>query len=139
MTPKDRGRALLRPSVAPPLGGNGKGLLTASVRRTAGTCVLVAAVMALGACTTPGSPVPESSWWSPTPGESWQVQLADGLDTEVDAQIYDVDSNDTSSKDLETARRQGAHLVCYFNAGAWEQWREDATGFENALLGNELE
>ncbi|GAA5225593.1 endo alpha-1,4 polygalactosaminidase [Paeniglutamicibacter antarcticus] len=100
--------------------------------------MLVAALLAFTACSSGGAVDPESTWWSPEQGQSWQMQLAGGLDTDVEAQIYDVDSIDTSLKDLEEAHGKGAHLVCYFNAGAWEEWRGDATGFDQVLLGNEL-
>lgn len=117
------------------------------VRRMAAAGVVTAALVALSACApdapqlqpTPGPSSQGATWWSPQLGESWQVQLAEGLDTEVHAQIYDVDGVDTPSRALEKARSEGAHLVCYFNAGAWEDWREDADGFGPALLGQELE
>lgn len=69
----------------------------------------------------------------------WQVQLSRGLDTDVPAGIYDVDGVDTAPEQLARTKQRGARLVCYFNAGAWEPWRDDATDFAPELLGDPLE
>ncbi|MDJ0313679.1 endo alpha-1,4 polygalactosaminidase [Arthrobacter sp. H35-D1] len=99
----------------------------------------VAAAMSLAAC-APATPSPATAdWWTPQHGQSWQVQLSDALDTSVNADIYDVDGVDTAAPALRKLKDTGAHLVCYFNAGGWEEWREDAALFDPPLLGLDLD
>lgn len=78
-------------------------------------------------------------WWTPELDQTWQVQLSSGLDASVLADIYDVDGVDTPQRDLDTAKDRGAHLVCYVNGGAWEEWRADAAQFPRDILGNDME
>ena len=99
----------------------------------------VAAGMSLAAC-APATPSPATAdWWTPQHGQSWQVQLSDSLDTGVNADIYDVDGVDTAAPALRKLKDTGAYLVCYFNAGGWEDWREDAALFGPPLLGLDLD
>lgn len=109
------------------------------IRGVAAAAGAVAAAMILGACTPQGGTSTTADWWAPQQGQSWQVQLSGGLDTSVNADIYDVDGIDTATPALRELKDGGAHLVCYFNAGAWEKWRDDAGSFAPSLLGTGLD
>src|SRR5512142_1630416 len=66
---------------------------------------------------------------------SWQWQLDGRLDTSVRARVYDVDGFDTSRATVARLHRAGRYVVCYVDAGTWENWRPDAARFPRALLG----
>ncbi|MCC6900216.1 MAG: endo alpha-1,4 polygalactosaminidase [Polyangiaceae bacterium] len=70
--------------------------------------------------------------WSPAPGTTWQWQLSGGVDTGVDASMFDIDLFDVGATTIETLHAQGRTVVCYFSAGSRESWRSDAGQFANA-------
>ncbi|MDO8212484.1 endo alpha-1,4 polygalactosaminidase [Conexibacter sp. CPCC 206217] len=71
----------------------------------------------------------------PPPHASWQWQLDGRLDASVPARVYDVDGFDTSAAAVARLHRDGRYVVCYFSAGAWENWRPDRDRFPAATLG----
>lgn len=73
--------------------------------------------------------------WKPSPGLSWQWQLTGSADTSVDAQMYDLDMFDTPNSVISGLKSDGRAVICYFSAGAWEEWRPDASDFDPSLLG----
>ena len=80
------------------------------------------------------------SVWSPPPGTSWQIQYAGlPIDTSVDAEMFDVDLYDTPQATVDELKGMGRIVVCYFSAGSWEDWRDDAGLFPQEALGNDLE
>jgi hypothetical protein len=78
-------------------------------------------------------------WWSPAKGTSWQIQFTDALDTSVDADVFDIDGADQTAEAVSTLHARGAKVICYFNAGSWEDWRSDADGFPSSVKGKALE
>jgi hypothetical protein len=74
--------------------------------------------------------------WSPTPGMSWQWQLTGTIDQSVSAQMFDVDLFDTAAETVASLHAGGHPVVCYVNAGAFEDWRPDAALFPAATKGN---
>jgi hypothetical protein len=81
-------------------------------------------------------PVASPAAWKPTAGLSWQLQYVHGLDTRVDADVYKVDLFDTQPATVAALRKNNKRVVCYVNAGAWEDWRPDAKRFPDAALGS---
>jgi len=81
----------------------------------------------------------EAEWWQPVPGTSWQWQLTGEIDTSVDVQMYDVDLYFVSKDVIDKLHNQGRIVICYFSAGSWENWRDDAADFPEAVIGNPLE
>ena len=57
----------------------------------------------------------------------------------MDVAIYNVDGLDVAAEDLAALRRAGRRVVCYINAGAWEEWRGDAASFPPAVIGRDYE
>jgi hypothetical protein len=84
-------------------------------------------------------PSPAAGWWRPAPGLTWQWQLSGTLDRSVDAQVYDVDADDTSAADVAALHAAGRKVICYVNAGAYEDWRPDARRFPPGVVGRQLE
>ena len=75
--------------------------------------------------------------WIPAAGSTYQIQYGgNALDTSVNAQIYDVDVFDTAASTVSNLHKQGRKVVCYVDAGTWENWRPDAKTFPKSVLGN---
>ena len=53
--------------------------------------------------------------------------------------MYDIDLFDTSEALVTELHRQGRKVVCYMNAGGWEDWRPDADQFPRAVIGSNLD
>ncbi len=78
--------------------------------------------------------------WVPPAGTTWQWQLSGyPVDTSVDVAVYDVDLFDTDEADLTTLRGAGRRIICYFSAGSFEDWRDDAGAFDAADIGQPLD
>ncbi len=86
---------------------------------------------------TPGTPVASTGTWQPAPGTSWQWQLTEDIDASLDVEMYDVDLYNVT--DTELAALAGKVIICYFSAGSWEDWRDDADDFPPESLGKTLE
>jgi hypothetical protein len=79
-------------------------------------------------------------WWRPAVGTSWQWQLSGTpIDTTVDAAAYDIDLFDTDASVVADLHAMGRKVICYLDAGSWEDWRDDAASFPASVLGNDYE
>ena len=76
-----------------------------------------------------GAPV-RATGWQPGVGTTWQVQYTGTLDRSVDVDAFDVDLFDTDEATIDLLRANGHHVLCYFSAGSYEDWRPDAASFE---------
>jgi hypothetical protein len=70
---------------------------------------------------------------------TWQLQLSGTLDRRVDAQVFDADGVETSAADVSALHAAGRKVICYVNAGAYENWRPDAGRFPAVVLGKDLD
>jgi len=70
--------------------------------------------------------------------DSWYWQLQGDL-RDYKAKLYDIDLFDTPKETIKSLQKQGKVVICYLNAGAWENWREDADQFKQEDLGNNLD
>lgn len=86
-----------------------------------------------------GDPVDPGDAWSPTPGTSWQWQLSGTIDTTLDVSMYDVDLFDAPDAKLQALQADGRTVICYFSAGSWEDWRDDAGEFPSQAIGAGLD
>lgn len=84
-------------------------------------------------------PTASPVWWQPALGGTWQIQFAGEIDTSIDVEIYDLDLFDTSESVIADLHAHGKRVICYLNAGAWEDWRADAADFPAEVIGNEYE
>ncbi|MGD9368412.1 MAG: endo alpha-1,4 polygalactosaminidase [Desulfobacteraceae bacterium] len=80
-----------------------------------------------------------SGRWVPQLGDTWQWQLQGSVNTSYDVNVYDIDLFDTSPATIQGLHNAGRHVVCYFSAGSYEDWRPDVGGFTSADLGNTLD
>ena len=84
--------------------------------------------------------LPVAGVWSPSPGTSWQWQLNGlPLDRSVEAEMYDIDLFDTDAATVSALHAEGRKVVCYVNAGGWEDWRPDAARFPEGTIGANLD
>ncbi|MGY1608878.1 MULTISPECIES: endo alpha-1,4 polygalactosaminidase [unclassified Geodermatophilus] len=88
-----------------------------------------------GAGDAPGTSTP----WRPAPGTTWQYQLSGALDLSVDADVYDVDWQETTAEQVRQLHDAGRRVICYVNAGAYEEWRPDAGAYPEEVLGRPLD
>jgi endo-alpha-1,4-polygalactosaminidase (GH114 family) len=84
-------------------------------------------------------PPQENTWWTPKQGQSWQIQYTGEIDLDMDADIYNLDLFETPTEDIQALHARGVRVLCYINAGAWEDWRPDRDEFPEGVLGEEYE
>jgi hypothetical protein len=75
--------------------------------------------------------------WRPTVGVTWQWQLMGVIDQSVSAQMFDVDLFGTPMDTVASLHAAGHPVVCYVNAGVFENWRPDAALYPAAVKGND--
>jgi hypothetical protein len=75
----------------------------------------------------------------PAPLTSWQIQLSGTVDTSFDVQLYDLDLFDMPDSAFTDLHGRAIQVVCYFSAGSWENWRDDASAFPKAARGTVLD
>ena len=124
------------------------------------TFLILAAVLLLGcAQSEPATPVPAPATdippnpaaaattvppaegvWRPSLNTSWQWQL-NGLpiDRSFEVEMYDIDLFDNDAATVSALQAQGRKVVCYVNAGGWEDWRPDAARFPEGIIGANLD
>ncbi len=96
-------------------------------------------VLALLFSTTAFAQEGDGHIWQPKPGTCWQWQLNDEVNTSWDVTMYDIDLFDTPQTTIDKLHTDGRIVICYFSAGSWEEWREDARDFPDEVLGEPLE
>ncbi len=79
------------------------------------------------------------SWYQPTAGTTWHWQLQGDLNTSYNVSVYDIDLEDTSEATIAALHAQGKKIICYFSAGSYEDFRDDASAFPAIVLGNPLD
>jgi hypothetical protein len=77
--------------------------------------------------------------WKPAVNTSWQIQLSGTVDTSFDVQMYDIDLYDTSAETISLIKAKGSKVICYFSAGSFEDWRDDASSFPEDSKGAPLD
>ena len=87
------------------------------------------------ATTSAPKPQQQQAPWIPKPGTPWQWQLTNPVDTSVDVPVYDVDSTYTDASTVAALHAKGRKVICYVNAGAWENFRPDKNSFPSTILG----
>lgn len=106
---------------------------------------LALCVLALAGCAGRGDddgPLPESSpsiqgAWRPSPADVWEIQLDGDVALRQGVDVYDVDI-DSEAELVQQMHEAGAKVVCYFDAGGYEDWRDDAASFPAIVLGEAM-
>ncbi|TVY82951.1 hypothetical protein LSUE1_G007915 [Lachnellula suecica] len=71
-----------------------------------------------------------ASYWQPSTGATWQIQLTDSVDLTNPASIFDIDLFDNEAATISALHANNQRVICYFSAGTYEDWRPDATSFQ---------
>lgn len=79
-----------------------------------------------------------NGWWKPTPGTSYEIQLAGALNLTYDVAMYDIDLFDTPASTIAGLQQRGIKVVCYFSAGTYENWRPDKDKYSSNMIGSAL-
>lgn len=91
---------------------------------------------------TPGGNT-NGDWWRPAVETTWHWQLqSDGsgqINVTYDVDAYDLDLFDVPASLIDELHEAGRRVICYFSAGTYEDFREDADEFNEAEIGNVLE
>jgi len=80
-----------------------------------------------------------STWYQPKPGVTWHWQLTGTINESYPVEIYDIDLFDSSAELIARLKQEGKKVICYFSAGSYEEWREDADEFPENVLGRPLQ
>lgn len=98
--------------------------------RSSGSISTPATATAISPTTPPGE------IWRPALQSSWQWQLASTpLAPNLHVQVYDIDGFDRSADVVAQLHAQGTKVICYIDAGTWENWRPDADKFPDSVKG----
>lgn len=82
-----------------------------------------------------------SAYWRPAVGVTWNYQLLDPLTSTSTQgiQVWDIDLFNNDADIITGMQSNGAHVVCYFSAGSYEDWRPDKGAFDETTdLGKPL-
>ncbi len=83
---------------------------------------------------------PASDIWIPALSTTWQWHPNDlPVDLTVDAEMYDIELFDNDASVVAKLHALGRKVVCYVNAGGWEDWRPDASQFPDDVIGEPLD
>ncbi|MEU2432999.1 endo alpha-1,4 polygalactosaminidase [Streptomyces sp. NPDC007861] len=108
--------------------------MTRRIRGALAVALVVLLVLSAG-CSS-GGPAPEEARWRPRPGTPWQWQLDGRADpAAADVPVYDIDGFENSAADVARLHRDGRRVICYINAGAWEDFRPDQARFPASVRG----
>lgn len=83
--------------------------------------------------------VTNPGWWRPGVETTWQWQLQGEVDTRYAVDLYDIDMAESSTQLIAALQADGKKVVCYFSAGSYEEFRDDAGEFAEADLGDPLD
>jgi Glycoside-hydrolase family GH114 len=87
---------------------------------------------------TPSPPPPRacSGRWHPAIDTSWNWVIGNVPKSPFrSVKMYDIDGFDAAAGDVSALHAAGIKVVCYIDAGTWENWRPDANKFPKRLLG----
>lgn len=85
--------------------------------------------------------------WVPEVGAKWEIILSQvfkipkGGATKLDPSVtvYDLDLFENSKNTFSALQKAGKHVICYFSAGSWEDWRDDKDEFPAKDLGKTMD
>ncbi len=88
----------------------------------------------------PATKTPEIEPASPTPARfrspTFNWQLTDyPIDYTLDADYFGLDLFEISASTIAAIHERNAQVICYLNAGAWEEFRPDADEFPDEVIG----
>ena len=101
--------------------------------------VAVLVTVLVGLALWPATTHASTPTWRPTTADRFQIVLAA---TPTAAQrhgsfsVIELDGFETSAAVVASLHQLGKKVVCYMDAGTWENWRPDAKKFPPSVLGS---
>lgn len=107
-----------------------------------------AIALALAACdATPGThatdtpngthtSAPAGAWH---PGMTFHIQYSGDVDLDLPVDVYNLDIDKTTAEQVTELKDRGVKPICYFNAGAFEDFRDDKGRFPREVIGRPLD
>lgn len=83
-------------------------------------------------------PVP-GDWLQPTTADTWQWQIEGALNSGYDVRVYDIDLFENDAAAMAALHAEGRSVICYFSAGTYEEWRDDASDYPDSIIGEPLD
>lgn len=80
-----------------------------------------------------------SDIWQPEQIITWDMQYSSEPDLNTDVKVLDIDLFENDASTVKTLHDKGVKVLCYMNAGAWEDWRSDKDDFPDSVIGNDYE
>jgi hypothetical protein len=78
--------------------------------------------------------------WKPSAGTTWDYQLTGTINLDsINVDVWDIDLFDASASLIDKIHAKGKHVICYFSAGSFEDWRPDASKFQASDKGRALD
>jgi hypothetical protein len=71
-----------------------------------------------------------SAYWKPPAKPTWFWQLSGTVNLSRAVEIYDLDYEETTKKQVTTLHEKGKHVICYVDVGGAENYRSDYSQFE---------
>jgi|TARA_R100001143_G_scaffold18666_2_gene20339 hypothetical protein len=101
---------------------------------------VLSTVLSTGAAPAPANDptVTNNDWYRPAVDVNAQVQLQGTPNISYDVELYVLDLFDTDSAVIDALHADGRKMICYFSAGTFENWRDDAGRFTAADKGRRL-
>ena len=101
---------------------------------------VLSAVLSTGTAAAPATDpaVTSGDWYRPAVDVNAQVQLQGTPNISYDVELYVLDLFDTDSAVIDALHADGRKMICYFSAGTFENWRDDAGRFAAADKGRRL-
>ncbi|KAH7007058.1 glycoside hydrolase superfamily [Ilyonectria destructans] len=95
------------------------------------------------ATTKPKTTTPRAMW-KPSVGDTWQIVLQDPIKVNKktlspNVKVWTLDMYDNDASTFKALQDAGKNVICYFSAGSWEDWRDDADQFNDSDLGNVMD
>ncbi|KAL4958683.1 endo alpha-1,4 polygalactosaminidase [Aspergillus stella-maris] len=96
---------------------------------------------------TPTSTSNAGGIWQPPVGATWQIILNGAFpssalsdsSSSMSVSIFDIDLFENPASTIESLHASGKKVICYFSAGTREDWRDDASEFQDSDLGDGLD
>lgn len=85
------------------------------------------------------APKQADSWYKPSIGTTWQIQISGKLNLSYDVAMYEIDLFDSSVEQIKALQASGKKVICYFSAGSSEDWRSDFSQFKATDMGKSLD
>ncbi|MBT7408882.1 MAG: endo alpha-1,4 polygalactosaminidase [Methylococcales bacterium] len=89
--------------------------------------------------TTPVPIIKKQSYYQPTVNTSWHWQLQGKINTNIKTDVYIIDLFDSSFRLIRQLKKKNIHVICYFSAGSYENWRRDKYQFDKIAIGKEMD